>query len=59
MNCPNCGGGSIRRSRLRWSDTAFLVFLLLRPYRCRECYARFFRSVVRRRPRSLHEGVSP
>ena len=42
--CPNCGSRQIRRSRREGIGEALLHLLLFTsPFRCRECYLRFFR----------------
>lgn len=40
LACRRCQGGHIRRSAIRWYDTAGFV-VLLRPYRCLSCGMRF------------------
>ena len=40
--CPHCGGYDVVRSRRGSLLQPFLFFLLLRPYRCLECYKRFY-----------------
>jgi hypothetical protein len=42
--CPNCGGKEVRRSRRKGLGEAILhLVLFVSPFRCRECYERFFR----------------
>ncbi len=44
MNCPNCGSTEVRPSHRIVTDWAKLLFLRA-PFRCRHCYARFWRWV--------------
>jgi hypothetical protein len=42
--CPNCGGKEVRRSRRKGAGESLMHLLLfVSPFRCRECYERFFR----------------
>jgi hypothetical protein len=42
--CPNCGAKKVRRSRRRGLGEALLhVLFFVSPFRCGECYERFFR----------------
>ncbi len=41
--CPVCGGRSTHPSSLRPLEYLCYFLLLFRPYRCRECLARFWR----------------
>jgi uncharacterized protein with PIN domain len=40
--CPKCGSRNTRLSRQNWVEIV-LHILLIRPYRCRDCFARFWR----------------
>jgi hypothetical protein len=48
--CPACQCGRTRRSRTRGTGESLLAFLLIRPYRCEECFHRFFRWSIRHKP---------
>ena len=48
LNCPACGSANIRRSQRRNVFERALRSLRVRPWRCQDCQARFFR--FRRRP---------
>jgi hypothetical protein len=52
--CPNCGGKQIRRSRRAGiGETLLHLLFFTSPFRCRECYQRFFR------PRLLFSAEEP
>jgi predicted RNA-binding Zn-ribbon protein involved in translation (DUF1610 family) len=41
--CPKCGGTFVHRSRKRnFVERILCRFLLLAPYRCDDCYSRYF-----------------
>jgi hypothetical protein len=43
--CPHCGGNTTHRTRRHGPIEWFLHHLLFRsPYRCQDCYERFFSS---------------
>jgi DNA-directed RNA polymerase subunit RPC12/RpoP len=46
--CPNCSSTHIAKSRWRWRDSVLYVAALClgggRPYRCLDCYRRFWRG---------------
>ena len=52
LNCPACGSANIRRSQRRNVFEKALRSLRLRPWRCLDCQARFFRF-RRRTPNHL------
>jgi predicted RNA-binding Zn-ribbon protein involved in translation (DUF1610 family) len=41
--CPQCGSATVRRSHRRGVVDRILQMVRFRPYRCQECYNRFFR----------------
>jgi transcriptional regulator NrdR family protein len=43
LNCPACGSANIRRSQRRNVFENALRGLRMRPWRCQDCQARFFR----------------
>ena len=43
LNCPACGSANIRRSQRRNAVENVLYGLRVRPWRCLDCQARFFR----------------
>ena len=53
MNCPHCQGTKVRRSQRRNVFENALSGLGLRPWRCLDCQARFFRF----RPRQPNRMV--
>lgn len=42
FHCPRCASVHIRPDACRWYER-LLIFLLLSPFRCRRCCARFIR----------------
>ncbi len=45
QRCPHCDGKLVRRShRVGMLERIILRIFFLRPYRCRECYRRFYAS---------------
>jgi hypothetical protein len=62
FTCPDCGNAVAFYSRRRGFTEKFLLpLLLLRPYRCADCFNRSYRSVFlrARRPRSRKDEISP
>ena len=47
LNCPSCGSANVRRSQRRNVFEHALYGLRLRPWRCLDCQARFFRVRTR------------
>jgi len=41
--CPQCGSATVRRSHRHGLVDRILQIVRFRPYRCQECYNRFFR----------------
>jgi hypothetical protein len=41
--CPHCGSDIVRRSHRRGLVDRILQIVRIRPYRCQECYNRFFK----------------
>lgn len=43
--CPCCGGGDVARSRIRgvFDYLVTTVLFFVRPYRCMDCWTRFWR----------------
>jgi len=58
LNCPACGSANIRRSQRRNVFENALRGLRLRPWRCLDCQARFFRF-RQRRPNPLAKEKRP
>lgn len=58
LNCPSCGSANVRRSQRRNVFENALYGLRLRPWRCLDCQARFFR-VRRRQPNRLAKDHRP
>lgn len=52
MNCPHCDSPRIRPEPFRWYER-LLALLLLHPFRCRSCGARFIRFAGVPRPPRL------
>jgi hypothetical protein len=52
ISCPDCQSGRIHRSRSRGIVESLLVFLRIRPYRCKECDYRFFRWWAHHEPKA-------
>lgn len=45
QKCPHCSGTLVRKShRAGLLERTLLRVFFLRPYRCRECYRRFYAS---------------
>ena len=47
--CPRCGSENISRARLRGGTDFLILLLLLRPFRCRSCWMRYYGFFFRRR----------
>ena len=58
LNCPACGSANVRRSQRRNVFENALRGLRLRPWRCLDCQARFFRF-RRRQPNRLKKDHRP
>jgi predicted RNA-binding Zn-ribbon protein involved in translation (DUF1610 family) len=43
LMCPQCGSATVRRSHRQGLVDRILQIVRFRPYRCQECYNRFFR----------------
>jgi hypothetical protein len=59
--CPDCGHATAFYSRRRgFSEKYLLPLLLLRPYRCADCFQRCYRSVFvsARQPRERRASAS-
>jgi ribosomal protein L37AE/L43A len=55
--CPDCGSVHVKRSRQRGVLERYLIPILqLRPYRCRDCYARFYAG--RAANRNSHQAAA-
>jgi hypothetical protein len=61
FTCPDCGGSTAFYSRRRgFTEKYVLRFLLLRPYRCADCFQRCYRTIFlsARQPRARDHGLS-
>ena len=61
FTCPDCGSSVAFYSRPRnWTEKYVLPTLLLRPFRCADCFQRCYRSVflTAREPRERRDALS-
>jgi hypothetical protein len=56
-HCPNCYSEQIRRSKRRGViEQTLLTVVALKPYRCLDCYGRFYRWPVRMKSQQIANG---
>ena len=62
ITCPRCGGSEVFYSRHRsFSEKYLLPVAFLRPYRCADCFERYYRSAFNqaREPRDRNDEFQP
>ena len=56
--CPHCGSATVRRSHRRGVVDRILQMVRFRPYRCQECYNRFFRIPRKDVADQIHDSTA-
>jgi predicted RNA-binding Zn-ribbon protein involved in translation (DUF1610 family) len=56
--CPHCGSATVRRSHRRGVVDRILQVVRFRPYRCQECYNRFFRIPRKDADDQIHDSTA-
>ena len=58
-SCPNCGSEEVTRSRRRHLGERIVGLFGLKPYRCSDCYTRFFGRMQKEDPNTYGQRTSP